>query len=152
MTVEALSRPERRAVAVSRRVRGLMAEQRMKGRDLAKALAISPTAFSRRSTGELPFSLDEIEQLAELLGSTEAYLLGFTDERSPRPASGRGLLGDQYAMRDLNPQPADSSLRTVSTRLADVIAFPAQRRFSHPGRFSTSPVAAGVVLPFRVPA
>ena len=59
-----------------------MGEQRITGTRLARELQMSHTAFSRRSTGDLAFSLAEIEHLADLLGVSEAYLLGFAETRT----------------------------------------------------------------------
>jgi transcriptional regulator with XRE-family HTH domain len=74
---------ERRADGVARRVRGLMGEQRITGKALAMRLGISQPAASRRTTGELEFSVSELERLADLFGVSEAYLYGFTNDRTP---------------------------------------------------------------------
>lgn len=96
---------ERRSDGVARRIRGLMAELQIRQKTVAEVLGYSQQALSRRTTGAVAFSVDEIETLARLFGVTEAYLYGFTNERAPGQTTG----GSLYAIRDSNPEPADSS-------------------------------------------
>jgi transcriptional regulator with XRE-family HTH domain len=69
------------AQAVARRVRGLLGEQRISQTAMAAELDMSQQAFSRRTTGRVAFSLDEISHLSELLSVSEGWLLGFVGER-----------------------------------------------------------------------
>lgn len=88
---------------VARRIRGVMAEHKISGRTLAAAMHMDQKAFSRRYSGQRAWSFDEIVQLCSLLNLE---------------------LSDLYAMRDLNPQPADlgetrSDLRLVRSLVGD---------------------------------
>ncbi|MFP5252928.1 MAG: helix-turn-helix domain-containing protein [Actinomycetes bacterium] len=60
-------------------------ERRISQTQMAQLMSMSQQAFSRRTTGRVAFSLDEISQLAEILRVSEAFLLGFGNEASPRP-------------------------------------------------------------------
>lgn len=57
-------------------VRAELARQRKTSQALAKALGISPQAMSRRTTGDLPFDLDELEAAAAFLDVPITQLLG----------------------------------------------------------------------------
>ena len=72
---------------VSRRVRGFMAENRLKQGEVALQLGMSRTAFNDRVNDVKPFNLAELPALASVLGTTMEYLLGLTDDRSPRQAA-----------------------------------------------------------------
>ena len=113
---------ERRRDIVARRVRELIAGQRLTSLAIARQLGMSSAAFSRRTTGELEFSFSEIETLAPILGVGEAYLAGYTDERSPRrsvPGGGSLFLpwesGTPSGTRTPNP------LNKAASQLADVV-------------------------------
>lgn len=69
-------------------------------------------AFSRRTTGAVSFSLEEIEQLADVLRTSQAYLLLGVESRNPRQSVTAG--GDLYAITDSNREPADLSSATLS--------------------------------------
>ena len=88
---------------VARRLRGALAENRIAQTDLAKALHLPQQNVSRRILGQTPFTLDELELLAQVLGVPLDAVLGVGDfaERSI------GLC----AIRDSNPEPADSTPR-----------------------------------------
>jgi transcriptional regulator with XRE-family HTH domain len=81
MTSEAIAPEETMADALARRVRGLMGEQRMTARELAARLGLSQASMSRRLSGDMEFGLNEVPMVAQALGTSEAYLLGFAAER-----------------------------------------------------------------------
>ena len=70
--------------AVARRLRGILAEQKISGSALAREMDITQAKMSRRTTGVTALTLDELSQIAEILGVSEVELL--TGQRlSPRP-------------------------------------------------------------------
>lgn len=75
---------------ISRRIRGLMAENRISGVKLAAAIGMNQKAFSRRYADEVDWSIDELALVARSFGMS---------------------LGELCAIRDSNPEPADSALR-----------------------------------------
>lgn len=122
------------------RLRGLMAEQRMTQLDVARTLNLSRSGVSDRLTGVKPVNLDELPALASLLGTSIDYLLGLTNDRSPRrgtpgggslfvmPERTSGFTGALRACRDSNPKPSvmESARRAARWLLGRVI--PARRR------------------------
>jgi predicted transcriptional regulator len=64
---------------VADNVRAEMARRRVRQVDLAAALGISQTATHRRVTGEIPFDVDQLAVVADLLGVTRTHLLGETE-------------------------------------------------------------------------
>ena len=123
--VTELGSPDRLSAVTARRVRALMAEMQMKSATVAGALGLSAPAFSRRRVGDLAFSLDEIEAIARLLGVNPAYLLGFTEDRNPRPAGPDGGL-DVVRHQGLEPRTrwCGASRRHLSVaRVAEVLPF-----------------------------
>ena len=88
---------------------------------LAEALAMSPFAVSRRLRGEVPFDVAELAASAELLGCKVLDLL-------PPDGHGDPVLevrrrNKECAIRDSNPEPADSKPHHVAGRRA-LIAVP----------------------------
>ena len=115
------SRPGLSAV-VAKRVRGLMAELELTQLDLVPLLGISNSGISKRVRGQMQFGLDELPQVATALGTSIEYLLGLTDERSPRrsvPGGGSLFLpwesGTPSGTRTPNP------LNKAASQLADVV-------------------------------
>ncbi len=92
MTVTQLRPDDDLAGVVATRVRGLLAEKNLKQADLAKALGRSQASISDRLRGAKDFDINELPALTTLLGVSVGYLLGLTDERSPRPVPGGGSL------------------------------------------------------------
>jgi predicted XRE-type DNA-binding protein len=81
------------AGVVAARVRGLLAEQSMKQGDLAKVMDLSQASVSDRLRGVKRFDLNELPVLTAAFGVSVEYLLGLTDDRSPRrSAPGGGSL------------------------------------------------------------
>lgn len=83
---------------VAEEVRALLARKRMTGADMAVAIERSPMYVSRRVRGEVPFDLDDIQRIAEVLGVEIGELF---------PHRGEG------ANRDFDVAPAE---RTVTER------------------------------------
>ncbi len=85
-------------------VRATMARFRMTQFDLARMLGVSQGQASRKMRRITPFTLDEIDLLADWFQTTPAYFMGFTTEPRPsKPERGSYL----YTARDSNPEPAD---------------------------------------------
>jgi len=61
--------------AVAGEVRAEAARRRVSQRAIAVALGVSQTAVSRRLNGEIPFDVDELGKVAELLGVPPAQFL-----------------------------------------------------------------------------
>ena len=74
------------ADAVAANIRAEAARHRLTQTELARALGMSQVAVSDRHRGRTPWTLNEIEAVAQLLGTTTSKLC---------------------AIRDSNPEPAD---------------------------------------------
>lgn len=61
---------------VAATVRAEMARNRVSQTALAETLGLSQAAVSRRLLGAVPFDVDELAQVAELLNVTAASLIG----------------------------------------------------------------------------
>jgi transcriptional regulator with XRE-family HTH domain len=75
-------------------------------------MGITRSRISDRLNGVKAFEINEVRALARALNTSVAYLIGETDERSPRrsaPGGGSFFLPfeSKYAIRDSNPEPAD---------------------------------------------
>lgn len=57
-----------RSQAVARRLRALLAEEQIPAIEVARQLGLSQSKFARRITGDTPLSLDEIDQICDVLG------------------------------------------------------------------------------------
>src|SRR5262245_50834983 len=77
--------------AITRRLLGEFGQRRLSMSAAAKLCGMSQSQFSRRMTGNLPFSTTEIEKLCSTLGLDRDYIL--TGARSLPPAGGSTLLG-----------------------------------------------------------
>lgn len=56
------------SLKVADQVRAEMARRRVKQKDLVSALEMAQPAVSRRMNGKVPFNVDELAKIAELLG------------------------------------------------------------------------------------
>lgn len=63
------------AASVGAEVRGLLAKHRISQAAAGTRLGLSQAAMSRRLTGEIPFNVDELSALADLLGVPASTLL-----------------------------------------------------------------------------
>lgn len=61
------------------RVRGLMAEKRITQDQVAQALGVTQPAIARRLNGSVPFDVNELALVAELLGVADSALIGRRD-------------------------------------------------------------------------
>jgi transcriptional regulator with XRE-family HTH domain len=101
------------------RIRGLRAELGLNQTKLALRVGMTRTALSDREAGVKPVNVDELPAFADALGTSIEYLLGLTNDRSPRriaPSGGSmfvmperttGLSAALRACRDSNPKPSD---------------------------------------------
>jgi transcriptional regulator with XRE-family HTH domain len=85
----------------------------MSQKELGLALGLSQTQISARLRGEVAISLDEIELLADILGtSTETLLTGaLTNDERPQPT--RAEASPSLPRLDLNQQPAGCALSLI---------------------------------------
>ena len=77
-------------------------------KDLNRAIGMSPTTMSARWNGLRPWALDELADVAEVLGCSVPELITgdiALIRRTPAGGSHRG--GPLRARRDSNPQPSD---------------------------------------------
>ncbi|WP_081802281.1 helix-turn-helix domain-containing protein [Actinotalea ferrariae] len=95
------SRPLHERVAAV--VRGEMARYEVTQARLAGVLGITQQSVSRKRAGTSPWTLDELETVAPLFGSTADELV--RQARELRPVDPAG--GDQWAPWGSNPQPTD---------------------------------------------
>lgn len=110
---------------VARRVRGLLGEHRMTQADLSRVLGISQASMSDRLRGVKDFDLNELPALAGTLQVSVEYLLGLTDERSPRQTMSDEGFGTLRARRDSNPKPSD--LESEGGRVIDLASWREKR-------------------------
>lgn len=68
--------PNPTAKHVGAEVRGLLAKHRISQTAAGQRLGLSQAAMSRRINGEIPFNVDELSALADLLGVPASTLLG----------------------------------------------------------------------------
>ena len=93
---------------VAMELRVLMLRTDARQIDLAPILGITQGQVSKRLRALVPFTLDEIEQLAAFFGVSPAALLGHAESPRPGgPGGGLSLLSERRARRDPNPQPSD---------------------------------------------
>jgi len=65
---------ERPAALIAGRIRGIMAEHLIPANRVAAAIGLTQPTFSRRYTGEVDWSVDELVKLAKAFGMTFAEL------------------------------------------------------------------------------
>lgn len=128
---------------VARRTRRVIGEDQLSQARIARALGLSSTAMSNRVTGLMEFRLSEVPALADALGVSMEFMLGMTDERSPRQTGGgshfvareevtSSALGLNWLPRlDSNQQPCD--LRFAQVRAGVVVDLDAERARRRPG-------------------
>lgn len=107
---------------VASRLRGVLAERGMNQQDLVRILSVSTSAASKRYRGLMPFPLDEVPVLAAALGTSVAYLMGLTDDRS-RPLEEAA----SAAVRHVGLEPTTRWLRVTPGVVIDL----AERRRRH---------------------
>lgn len=64
------------AESVGAEVRGLLAKHKISQAEAGKHLGLSQAAMSRRIVGEIPFNVDELAAIADLLGVSRGSLIG----------------------------------------------------------------------------
>jgi transcriptional regulator with XRE-family HTH domain len=100
----------------SARIRGLRAERGWNQSELALRVGLSRVNVSDRESGRKAVNIDELPAFADALGSSVAYLMGLTNDRS-RPLE-EAASGALRACRDSNPKPSDLSTATARAALA----------------------------------
>src|SRR4029077_11575110 len=83
---------------VAEEVRALMGRHQVSGNRLAVMTGMTQSSMSRRLAGLYPFTVDELEVIADAFGVPITSLFG-----RPQPPRGRGL-----PRLDSNQQPSDS--------------------------------------------
>jgi transcriptional regulator with XRE-family HTH domain len=63
------------ADAIARRLLGEFGQRRLSMSKVAKMVGLSQTAFSRRMTGVLPFTVTEVDHICTVLGIERDYIL-----------------------------------------------------------------------------
>ena len=85
-------------MAVARRLRGQMAEQRITGLELSQRTGLGRASISRRLSGEIALNTDELDAIERATGISALFLLtGRRDEESPRPDGPDGGEGGESA-------------------------------------------------------
>ena len=70
-----MSNPPNAAVTVGAEVRGLLAKHKISQTSAGSRLQLSQAAMSRRLAGEIPFNVDELAALADLIGVPVSTLM-----------------------------------------------------------------------------
>lgn len=81
------------SVAVARRLRGQLAERQISGSKLAKLTGLPQSTVSRKLLGGTPFTLDEIQLIADVTDISVSYVLLGTHENTPTGDGGGGPEG-----------------------------------------------------------
>lgn len=127
MTAEVQAEGLEMVTTVALRARRIIGEDRLSQTKLALAMGMSRGAFNDRLNEVKDFDIRELPVLASVLDTTVEFLLGFSDERSPRRAIGGGSmfvlpqLDEVRGCRDSNPRPSD--LLPEGEYSAQVLAF-----------------------------
>lgn len=69
--------------ALAAELRAQVARRRLPHADIAQALGVTPSAFSRKLSGQNPISVDELAVIARLLDTTADELIRVAQEASP---------------------------------------------------------------------
>ena len=102
--------------AIGERVHRMLWRHKVTNTAASKAIGIDQSALSKKLRGERPWYAHELVGIAQLLNSTVGYLYGETN--NPHPAGGPDGGCSVCAVRDSNPEPADTG------NTAAVLAFP----------------------------
>ena len=90
MTAEvAITQPVKTAEAAAGEIRAIMGRFKIKQSDLGDALGLTRTQAGRKLNMVTPFTLDELDVLAEWFSTTPQVLMGFATE--PKPVRPQGL-------------------------------------------------------------
>ena len=72
--------------ASARRLRGMLAEKRMSGRQVALRLGKSHAWIQRRLTGDVSMTIEDMEHIESVTGISAIYLITGMNAESRRPA------------------------------------------------------------------
>lgn len=75
---------------IAKRIRGVMAENMILGVQLAEAIGMDQASFSRRYSGKINWTFDEVARVADALGMTFVELVSSIDP--PRAAGTPGTV------------------------------------------------------------
>jgi hypothetical protein len=91
-------RDEKPTKGITRRLRGVLAEEMVPHIEVGRRIGMTQAAFARRMLGSTPFDVDEIIAVARVTGLRLDWIMtGEGDAFGP----------DGCAIRDSNPEPAD---------------------------------------------
>ncbi|WP_167489657.1 helix-turn-helix domain-containing protein [Nocardia terpenica] len=65
---------ETRSQAVARRLRGVLGENRITISELGRRIGMTQSAMSRRVNGDTSFTIEELDRVADAIGTTFLYL------------------------------------------------------------------------------
>ncbi|WP_369290616.1 helix-turn-helix domain-containing protein [Propionimicrobium lymphophilum] len=95
-------------------IRALMGRFKLKQADLGTVLGLTRTQAGRKLNMVTPFTLDELDVLAEWFSTTPQVLMGFALEPRPKNPAYKEFLvadatrnSDSYTAWDSNPEPID---------------------------------------------
>lgn len=71
--------------AVARRIRGYLAERRISHKEFGQMVGWDRGRYQRRLAGEVPLTLDDLEQIMRGTGLSLSFLLTGVEETPPRP-------------------------------------------------------------------
>lgn len=78
-------------MTIGERIKAKRIEKGLSQRDLAKLLGYSThTTLTKIESGQVDISQSKIAKFANLLGTTPAYLMGWTEEEQEKPAAING--------------------------------------------------------------
>lgn len=112
--VRHLPRPDDRASRIAANVRRAMREQDVTGVQMARALHMAQSTWSRRETGTTPLTVDELALVAETLGREPGWFFDPGHPLYTGPASGARSSTDRASdygsvVRYINPRVAPLS-------------------------------------------
>ncbi|EPD32072.1 hypothetical protein HMPREF9306_01634 [Propionimicrobium lymphophilum ACS-093-V-SCH5] len=117
MTAQALTESEtsfNSSERLTMEIRATLARFGLKQKDLAAVLGIAQPSASRKLKGKTPFTLDELDIMADWFSTTPQVLMGFASEPRPQNPAYKEFLvadatrnSDSYTAWDSNPEPID---------------------------------------------
>ncbi|NWN87266.1 MAG: helix-turn-helix transcriptional regulator [Micrococcaceae bacterium] len=96
-----------RKTEINREIKAWLVRRDLKQTDLGEGIGLTQTGISKRLSGRVPFTVEELLLVADYLEITLGELLGESvlNKKGPRPAMQDE--GEECALRDSNPEPTD---------------------------------------------